>query len=380
MSIIQDALKKAQEERAKRNKKEAPYHLTGVQKKPRIVVYATIAVVCAVAVLAYLYIPYFHKPKITMKMSVPAQTATVTKSPEASRAVQSLPEEQKLVNAIQLKENKDYTDQAYRSVNEKSEVMTTAKDKKKLGAVRTRTVHTQVLSPAPSTKRKPALTETSRENVVAESQKTNENSEKRNSNEDADAIYNKALKEQQSGRIKEAKAVYRQVLAIQPNHVETLNNLGVIAIREGNTQEALFYFKRILEYRKDYSKAYNNIGLIAMKDGNHQLAEEYLRKAVSLEPNDAEPYLNLSSLLRSQGKLQEAEKVLEIPIQKRIKDENIFLSYAVIKDNLGQYEDAARYYRQYLSSSRNQPSRQDIVERLKYIEKIITNNQITISK
>ena len=113
--------------------------------------------------------------------------------------------------------------------------------------------------------------------------------EKKTDDGSIDSIYNEALREQQSGRTREAKTIYKQILAKQPNHIETLNNLGVIAIYEGNTQEALFYFKRILEYRKNYSKAYNNIGLIAMRDGDRQLAEEYLRKAISLEPDDPGP-------------------------------------------------------------------------------------------
>jgi len=37
MSIIQDALKKAQQERKKKNSREIPYHLSGVQKKPKTV-------------------------------------------------------------------------------------------------------------------------------------------------------------------------------------------------------------------------------------------------------------------------------------------------------------------------------------------------------
>jgi tetratricopeptide (TPR) repeat protein len=248
MSIIQDALKKAQEERAKKNKREIPYHLTSVRKKPGIIVYAVIAVICAIAVIAYLYIPYFHKPKMAIK-TVPAQTAAVTKS-QGVIVVQSLPETQKPVNTVQQKENKGNVDQASRKVDEKSEVPITVKEKKELVAVRIGTARTQAFNSAPSARRKPALTKTSKENVVAELQKANENTEKRRSNENADVIYNEGLKEQQSGRIKEAKTIYRQVLAIQPNHVETLNNLGVIAIHEGKHRKRSFISKRYLNIRK----------------------------------------------------------------------------------------------------------------------------------
>ena len=52
MSIIQDALKKAQEERTKKNKQEVPYHLSGVQKKSKTAIIYVIAGLCVAAVFA----------------------------------------------------------------------------------------------------------------------------------------------------------------------------------------------------------------------------------------------------------------------------------------------------------------------------------------
>ena len=83
MSIIQDALKKAQEERKKKNSREVPYHLSGVQTKSKtaVIIYA-VAGFCVAAVFAYLYIPYFHKPKqitqpVVAHPSPPAKPAQV---------------------------------------------------------------------------------------------------------------------------------------------------------------------------------------------------------------------------------------------------------------------------------------------------------------
>jgi Flp pilus assembly protein TadD len=357
MSIIQDALKKAQNERVKKNKQEVPYHLSGVQKKPKttIIIYA-IAGLCAAAIFAYLYVPYFHKPKL-IAQPVVAQPTVPAKPVQVAVTVPPISETQKTAREIQVG----------KGVNiEKPAASVVRNNKQESAGAKVRVVQKQKTAISPPIERKTKAAEPAdRENTAKEPLRTVET---KTGDGSIDSMYNGASREQQAGRTREAKTIYKQILAKQPDHIETLNNLGVIAIQEGNTQEALFYFRRILEYRKNYSKAYNNIGLIAMKDGDRQLAEEYLKKATSLEPDDPGPYVNLSALLRSQGKFQEAAKLLEIPIQKKAKDPDLFLSYAVVKDNLGQYEDAARYYRQYLSSIHTPASRKDIVERLQYIE------------
>jgi Flp pilus assembly protein TadD len=357
MSIIQDALKKAQEDRKKRNSREVPYHLSGVQTKSKTA--TTIYVVaglCVGAIFVYLYVPYFHKSK-QITQPVVAQTSAPARPVQVNVNMPPASEPRKTAVEIQVG----------KVVSIEKPVPSVAPNNKeetagvKVGITRTR----KPAVSSPVERKTKAVEPDIRDNTANEPLRM---AERKTGDASADSMYNEASREQQSGRTREARTIYKQILAKQPDHVETLNNLGVIAIYEGSTQEALLYFRRILEYRKGYSKAYNNIGLIAMKDGDRQLAEEYLRKAITLEPDDPGPYVNLSALLRSQGKLQEAAKLLEIPIQKKAKDPNIFLSYAVVKDNLGQYEDAARYYRQYLSSIQTPTSRKDIVERLQYIE------------
>ena len=360
MSIIQDALKKAQEDRAKKNKREVPYHFSDVQRNPKTVIYV-IAALCVAAIFAWLYIPYFHKPKqITQPVAV--QLPVPVKPAQVAVAVPPIAESQKPAKETPAKKGES----TIIPVSQKPAALVTPNNQQEAAVTKTSMAQAQKTAISPPMKRRTRVAE-----PVGTQDTMNEPVrviEKKTDNGSIDSMYNEASREQQSGRTREAKAIYKQILAKQPSHIETLNNLGVIAIQEGNTQEALFYFKRILEYRKNYSKAYNNIGLIAMRDGDRQLAEEYFRKAISLEPDDPGPYVNLAALLRSQGRLHEAAKLLEIPIQKKAKDPDLLLSYAVIKDNLAQYEDAARYYRQYLSSIHTPASRKDIIDRLQYIE------------
>jgi tRNA pseudouridine-54 N-methylase len=79
MSIILDALKKAQQER-KQTATKTTYTFRNPGQKPRWVVYG-ILIVVVVCVLGYLYIPAFHKPKVVAKVIVkpePPKAKSVT--------------------------------------------------------------------------------------------------------------------------------------------------------------------------------------------------------------------------------------------------------------------------------------------------------------
>ncbi len=180
--------------------------------------------------------------------------------------------------------------------------------------------------------------------------------------------YNNAVLAAEQGGTEQAKKLYLAVLADEPNNIEALNNMGVLAMSEGNTKEAGFYFRRILEYRKDYAKAYNNLGIIAMRDGDKKIAEEYFRKAIEVAPAGVEPYLNLAALLRSEKRLEEAGRVIDVPLRRGLREEQLYLSAALIKDELGQYEEAAKYYRYYLQVSSPKEDRRKVIERLTFLE------------
>ncbi|HNS15821.1 MAG TPA: tetratricopeptide repeat protein [Syntrophorhabdaceae bacterium] len=338
MSIILDALKKAQQQR-KKPAPEVPFSLPGPKKKPRMLVYG-ILLVCVLAVLGYLFIPAFHKPR---QFAVPAappvppkqQAAKVEAAPQKPVPVKEAPKQEEV------------------SVAKQEHV-------KKITAKTMPVRMAAAAQPARKIQAPARRTGEAKEDEAAVTKATN--------SEKVDILYNEAQAALQAGRTGEAKRIYLSILAVKPDHVEALNNLGVIAIQEGNSKGALYYFKKILEFQKAYPKAYNNIGLLMMGEGDKGLAEEYFRKAIVMEPDSIEPYLNLSALLRSDGRLDEAARLLETPIQKKVKNPALFLSYALIQDAAGKTEDAVRYYRRYLSAVKSSEARREVIERLRLLE------------
>jgi Flp pilus assembly protein TadD len=386
MSIIHDALKKAQEQR-KGNASGIPVggNQPGAKKKPSVTLIAVVLAL-AVAVIAYLYIPAFHKGK-----TLPPQQPKVPVS--SPSGVAKAPGPVRSVSGPEVKP------QATRTAAAASEPRSVT-EKKEAGPSEQRVLSAKKETPGPDTAKAPSAlkpaaagktrapqspadrqdvgTVRSPRVVAGAYQKDREDPEeepirrtrvRRTDDERIDAQYNEALRAIHSGQTGDARRIFKDILARRPGHVESLNNLGVIAASQGNRKEAVSYFKRVLEYNANYPKAYNNLGLVMMSEGQAQLAEEYFRKAISLDPNGLEPYMNLCAVLRTQGRFQDAEKVMEAPMKKNPKDPLLFLSYAVIKDNLGQTGEAAKYYRQYLSLAKpSDAQRNGVLERLKYLE------------
>lgn len=350
MSIIHDALKKAQEQR-KENKKDVPFkNKTALKKKPNLILIGGVAAF-ALAIIAYLYIPAFHKPKL-IPVNKP-ETAKAVPKPAESKPAEPGP----------------------KIVPEKNTVMAEVKEKpvqeKMTPVAREITVNERpVPGIAPERKwapGKPGPISRDRRQPGPDVEPVYRTVQRSSEDDFINTQYNEALKLMSAGQLREAQKVFLTILARKPDHIESLNNMGVVSASLGHKKEAKAYFKKLLEYRSNYPKAYNNLGLLMMSD-DPQLAEEYFRKAIALEPDTLEPYLNLSALLTSQKRFAESAKVLEMPIGKDTSDAQLFLSYAVIKDHLGQSDDAIRYYRLYLATVKQARGKDRIAERLRYLE------------
>src|SRR5271168_3178743 len=81
-----------------------------------------------------------------------------------------------------------------------------------------------------------------------------------------------ALQHHQAGRLAEAETLYRQILAVQPNHADALHFLGVMA----------------------------------QQVGRHDAAVDWIRKAIALHPHNATAHSNLGEAYRKLGRLEEA--------------------------------------------------------------------------
>ena len=97
-----------------------------------------------------------------------------------------------------------------------------------------------------------------------------------------------------------------KVLALNPNHFEAHNNLGVIFQESGRQEEAITSFNNALSINPDYAEAHNNLGCLYQQTGKVEEAISSYREAISLKSDYAEAYNNLGYGLQKSGNVEEA--------------------------------------------------------------------------
>ncbi len=108
-----------------------------------------------------------------------------------------------------------------------------------------------------------------------------------------------ALDHHRAGRLADAEAIYRQVLAAHPDHAGALNLLGALAYQVGRHDVACELIGRALALHPDFAEAHNNLGATLRAAGD--LARAETRRALALTPLYHEARLNLGILLWQSG-------------------------------------------------------------------------------
>ena len=117
-------------------------------------------------------------------------------------------------------------------------------------------------------------------------------------------IFPAAIAHHQAGRLDEARHLYRHILAVDPNDVAVLNNLGLIS----NDAEAEALFRRAHTLRPDVPDAANSlfallgrIGITAFLAGDYAKALSHLEQAHALRPEVEEILKTLFAAHHNEG-------------------------------------------------------------------------------
>src|SRR5579871_683207 len=114
------------------------------------------------------------------------------------------------------------------------------------------------------------------------------------------------LERHQAGRLAEAEACYRQVLALHPEHPEALHLLGLIAHQAGQHGPAVALIRQAIARDRSNAGYYSDLGAVLKQLGHLEDAATALREAIRIKPDLVEAHSNLGAVLRELGKLDEA--------------------------------------------------------------------------
>ncbi len=124
--------------------------------------------------------------------------------------------------------------------------------------------------------------------------------------------YSRAVYLESIGRVDEAIADLRTLLAKNPDDPDALNALGyTLADRTDKHEEALGYIMRALEQKPDESAIIDSMGWVQFRLGNTAAALEHLQRAWAMQP-DAEVGAHLGEVLWVTGDKEAARKVWKV--------------------------------------------------------------------
>ncbi|MEM9559794.1 MAG: tetratricopeptide repeat protein [Planctomycetota bacterium] len=118
------------------------------------------------------------------------------------------------------------------------------------------------------------------------------------------------------GEITKAEASLKKVLALHPNDLSAMNDLGHIARLRGDFTEAERLYSVLLEtseQRSDHATALGNLGVIELTRGDLEAAEDYLKRSLAIDevlrrsPGIASTLGNLGLIQLTRGSLHAAE-------------------------------------------------------------------------
>ena len=84
----------------------------------------------------------------------------------------------------------------------------------------------------------------------------------KNKNLTINETFNLAVKNHHEGKTDIAQNLYNKILEIDPNHSQTLNNLGVSFQDLRKNKKAKECFEKAIKINPNYADAHNNLGVI----------------------------------------------------------------------------------------------------------------------
>jgi len=159
-----------------------------------------------------------------------------------------------------------------------------------------------------------------------------------------DALIALALGEHQAGRLAEAAAAYRKILALRPDIAEAYNNLGNVLLGQGNFDEAVAQFERAVALKPDFAEAINNLGFGYQCQKRLDEAAAQYEHAVTTKPDFFQAYNNLGNVLRDQGKLDLAAARYQQAIALRPDCVDAHFSLGNVLAMQGNLDEAAAHF------------------------------------
>ena len=127
--------------------------------------------------------------------------------------------------------------------------------------------------------------------------------------------YQQAREKIAKGEIVKAIEDLKRALAIYPQYLRALNDLGVIYLQLNRLDEAASTFKQAIKFDQSFVFARLNLGVVLNRRQKYSEAVEVLGQLIKENPNLTDALRPYAEALAETGQLSEAEKILRTILQ-----------------------------------------------------------------
>jgi protein O-GlcNAc transferase len=164
-----------------------------------------------------------------------------------------------------------------------------------------------------------------------------------------------ALQFHQSGQLRQAEQLYRQILQADPAHADAHHLLGVFAYQVGEFDQAVAAIGKAVTLNPHVAAYFSNLGAAHEAMGHKQDAGESYLQALRLDPANAEAHHNVGNLLFIQGRPEEAISHFQSALRSKPDYAEAQLGLANSLFRQGKLDQALDHYQLALRCRPNYP-------------------------
>ena len=157
-----------------------------------------------------------------------------------------------------------------------------------------------------------------------------------------------AIGHHQAGRRQAAEQIYRQILAVDPRHVDAIHLLGVMAHEAGQHEVAIEYIRQAIRLNETECLFHRNLGGVYRAAGRLTEAIDCFRRVLELTPNDAEPHNDLGMVFNDQGKHDDAVACFRRALELKPDFAEAHNNLGMVFHDQGKPDDAVACFRRAL--------------------------------
>ena len=158
-----------------------------------------------------------------------------------------------------------------------------------------------------------------------------------------------ALAHHQAGRLREAEALYRKLLAAEPRNSDALHLLGVALHQLGRHDEAIDLIGQAIANDGSRAEFHSNLGEVHRMCGRPAQAEQSYRAALALNPDIVAAHGNLGHALLSQDRIEAAAESYQRAAALDPGNAGVLVNFAFTLIELGRLQEAEQRSRQALA-------------------------------